>query len=197
MKSHKRLVCYLLINRPSFKEKKLLNISSYGKKSPLFHKNSSSIWRDRNMASGQGAWLDLGERPKKSCWNKKSTSGLYKKFTLNLRLCKTSFFLLSTSRQSFQVYLTSSFLRCNTYAVVYCLALLHNYRICAGSNHACGESDVCVGQCSRLWNNAERLSSVNLSAKTIHHNHMLIWSEIKLTLDLLICCRIYKTTDNL
>ena len=144
----------LLINRPSFKEKKLLNISSYGKKSPLFHKNSSSVWRDRNMASGQGAWLDLGERPKKSCWNKKSTSGLYKKFTLNLRLCKTYFFLLSTSRQSFQVYLTSSFLRCNTYAVVNCLALLHNYRICAGSNHACGESDVCIGQCSWLWNNA-------------------------------------------
>ena len=63
--------------------------------------------------------------------------------------------------------------------VVITAAQLHStkseLRFCAGSNPACGVSEICDGenfwQWSRLEIRCKRLSSVNHSAKTIHHHH--------------------------
>ena len=68
------------------------------------------------------------------------------------------------------------------YLVVITTAQLHStkseLRFCAGSNPACGVSEICdsenLWQWSRLEIRRKHLSSVNHSAKTIHHQFVII-----------------------
>ena len=47
-------------------------------------------------------------------------------------------------------------------------------RLCAGSNPACEVSEICDRKWSRLEIRRKRLSSVNQSAKTVHHPRVFL-----------------------
>ena len=68
--------------------------------------------------------------------------------------------------------------------VVVTIAQLHStkpeLRFCAGSNHACGMSEIRDGEDFAIFfsivpagNKAKRLSLVNHTTKTIHHHHVI------------------------